>query len=385
MPVRVAPSSLRSPVNAVAPTAATPLDPVAGVAEGAKRTQSLDPDAFEARPGQASANAAAAPSPTPRGLPLGAWSFPADCAVAPLAATAEAPDGDALVRSLSDAVARCIASRPASDDALLADKLASFVFTDTARDFVAAVRRGERPLLSEINADPLAEAFAANGEKPVHAHMLTMNGRSSWGGVAVFCKELFPEGFYRTRALGNVAPGMLSKDSYQGEKSSLLFEQPYFRWQGDQFAFVLGDKDDNAALRLVDHLSAGREGSVTLWRGTSEAYDTPQELLTPGDGGLYAAGAMSGFGDGTASVMTTPDRKAAERWAHPTLVRFDFTAHELRQLVREGLLYAGIEYDYLELALLYDRDPESARGKGSVERMQVVETGSAPQKMQAAA
>lgn len=376
MSVRTLPSS-PLPCTAPRPSAAVPAavpTPSAREPSAALGRESAEGgDAFGGYGGQASlADLTAATGPAPRGLPLGAWSFPASTPVGPVAAAA-APSGESLVRSLSEAVARCIEARPESDDALLADKLASFVFTDTARDFVAAVRRGERPLLSEIDATSLGEAFATGGDKPVHTHMLTTNGRSSWGGVAVFRKDLFPEGFYRTRALGNVAPGMLAKDAYQGEKASLLFEQPYFRWQGGEYAFVLGDPGDNAALRLVEHLAPDDDAPITLWRGTSEAYDTSEELLTRGAGGLYAAGSMSGFGEGLASVMTTPDRGAAEQWAHPTLVRFDFTGQELRQLAHEGLLYAGIEYDYLELALLYDRDPRSARGKASVERMRAVE------------
>jgi hypothetical protein len=41
-------------------------------------------------------------------------------------------------------------------------------------------------------------------------------------------------------------------------------------------------------------------------------------------------------------------------------------------MAREGLLYAGIEYEYLEIALLYDRDPSKARGQDSLRRLQSV-------------
>ena len=38
-------------------------------------------------------------------------------------------------------------------------------------------------------------------------------------------------------------------------------------------------------------------------------------------------------------------------------------------MAREDLLYAGIESDYLEIALLYDRDPSNARGQDSLRRL----------------
>jgi hypothetical protein len=70
--------------------------------------------------------------------------------------------------------------------------------------------------------------------------------------------------------------------------------------------------------------------------------------------------------------MTTPDRAAAEGWAHPALLRFSFSADELKTLAQQGLLYAGIEYSYLEIALLYDRDPRSTRGHASLQRLETV-------------
>ena len=199
-----------------------------------------------------------------------------------------------------------------------------------------------------------------------------MNGRTAWGGMALFRNDVFPEGFYRTRASSSVAPHSLDKAQYSGKDFALLFEQPYFRWNGQSHDFHLGDKDDNANTRLIDHLIAQSGPQVDLWRGTQAAYDSVDVILTVGDDGRYRAGAMSTFGDDFGSVMTTPDRTAAEGWASPALLRFSFAADELKAMAREGLLYAGIEYEYLEIALLYDRDPSKARGQDSLRRLQSV-------------
>jgi hypothetical protein len=290
------------------------------------------------------------------------------------AATVAPPQlsGAQWVRSLSDAVVCCIRARPPSDDAQIADKLASFVFTDTAREFVAAVRRGEHPLLSEVSPAALERGLTGEASRPAFMHMLSMNGRTAWGGMALFRNDVFPEGFYRTRASSSVAPHSLEKAQYSGKDFALLFEQPYFRWNGQSHDFHLGDKDDNANLRLIEHLIAQNGPQVELWRGTQLAYDSVDEILTVGDDGRYRAGAMSTFGDDFGSLMTTPDRTAAEGWASPALLRFSFTADELKHMAREGLLYAGIEYEYLEIAVLYDRDPSKARGQDSVRRLQSV-------------
>jgi hypothetical protein len=280
--------------------------------------------------------------------------------------------GAQWLRSLSDAVVSCIRARPPSDDAQIADKLASFVFTDTARDFVAAVRRGEHPLLSEVSPAALERGLTGEASRPSFVHMLSMNGRTAWGGMALLRNDVFPEGFYRTRASSSVAPHSLDKAQYSGKDFALLFEQPYFRWNGQSHDFHLGDKDDNANTRLIDHLVAQSGPQVDLWRGTQAAYDSVDEILTVGDDGRYRAGAMSTFGDDFGSVMTTPDRTAAEGWASPVLLRFSFAADELKAMAREGLLYAGIEYEYLEIALLYDRDPSKTRGQDSLRRLQSV-------------
>ncbi len=280
--------------------------------------------------------------------------------------------GDQLVRALSKAVTRCIRARPTTDDNNIADKLASFVFSDAAREFVAAVRRGEEPVLSELSPAALEEGLSGDPTRPAYVHMLSMNGRTTWGGMALFHNDVFPEGFYRSRASSSLAPQALQKREYTGADVALLFEQPYFRWTGQDFAFCLGDKNDNANLRLVEHLVAQSGPQVALWRGTHTAYDSVEEILVAGDDGRYRAGTMSGFGDDFASVMTTPDRAAAEGWAHPALLRFSFSADELKTLAQQGLLYAGIEYSYLEIALLYDRDPRSTRGHASLQRLETV-------------
>lgn len=209
--------------------------------------------------------------------------------------------GGAMVRALSAAVARCSRARPASDDALIADQLASFVFTNTARDFADAVRRGEEPLPDEPSSTSLQHGRAQQ-QRPVHVHMLSLDGRTSWGGMALSRDDIGPE----------------------------------------------------------------------------TTCDSVDELLEHGDDGPVRAGAMSTFGDDFASVMTTPDRKAAESWANPTPLRFSFAGDEVRKLARDGLLYASVEFSSLDLALLYDRDPRSARGHGSLQRLQVVSPSSSP-------
>jgi hypothetical protein len=334
-------------------------------------------DAFERQRSMPAPLPVAARGAPVGGLPPGPWSFSSKAATGAAATSTSPPDGPALARALSDAITRCVRARPATDDALLVDKLSSFVFTDTARDFIAAVRRGESPQLTELPTNT-GSLDPADTRKPRQFHMLTLNGRTSWGGMACFHGDIFPEGFYRTRASISRAPLGLEKDRYIGADSSKLFEQPYFRWESGEFRFCPGDQQDNANLRIIEHLVAEQGEKVSLWRGTSDCYDTPAELRVVGDDGRYAAGGMSGFGDEFASVMTTPDRSAAENWAHPTLLRFEFTGAELKDLARQGLLYAGIEFSYVEMAFLYDRDPAGARGRSSVDRMTVAGRVEAP-------
>ncbi len=364
----------------------------AGIAASSSSTgpQVASSDGWQARPAvlpEASASSglpaglrAASASTSPAlnrfsGLALGGSRAGPTAGPTTTAAATVAPpplSGAQWLRSLSDAVVCCIRARPPSDDAQIADKLASFVFTDTTRDFVAAVRRGEHPLLSEVSPAALERGLTGETSRPSFVHMLSMNGRTAWGGMALFRNDVFPEGFYRTRASSSVAPHSLDKTQYSGKDFALLFEQPYFRWNGQCHDFHLGDKDDNANTRLIDHLIAQSGPQVDLWRGTQAAYDSVDEILIVGDDGRYRAGAMSTFGDDFASVMTTPDRTAAEGWASPALLRFSFAADELKAMAREGLLYAGIEYEYLEIALLYDRDPSKARGQDSLRRLQSV-------------
>jgi hypothetical protein len=336
------------------------------------------PDTFERGGRNTSAPPVAGNGATAGGRPLGPWSFAAPTATTTSTKNIEAvavdpPSGPALGRALAEAVARCVRSRPPSDDAFLVDKLASFVFSDTARDFVAAVRRGEEPELTEVptNVGSLAPADTAS---PHQFYMVTLSGKRSYGGMASWRGDIFPEGFYRTRATGDggTTPAAMQKEFYVGANASKLFEQPYFRWEDGRYEFRPGDGDDNANVRIVEHLAGGHGAKVSLWRGTQEAYDTPAELRVVGDDGRYGVGSMSAFGDDFGSVLTTPDRGAAEGWANPTLVRFDFSVEELKQLARDRLLYAGIEFSYVEVALLYDRDPRSPRGHDSVDRMTVV-------------
>jgi hypothetical protein len=257
-------------------------------------------------------------------------------------------------------------------DPLLVDKLSSFLFTDDAEAFVAAVRRGDDPPSLALPDAGLGKAFLGDPSTPAFFYMVTLNGRTSSGGMAMFEHDIFPEGFFRERTLASLAPMACRKIQYDGERAKLLLEQPYFAREGDGYVFKLGDVDDNATLRLVSHLAKRAGGSIDLWRGTGPAYDSAAEVLAVKADGRLGRGGMSGFGDGFGSLMTTPDRRVAEGWAEPTLVRVSFQPDELKDLAKAGLLYAGIEHGYVEMALLYARDPADARGHDSVARMERV-------------
>lgn len=341
-------------------------------------------DVFAGRAPQASRGAAEARTPAAPssgagaerpGLPLGPWSFRAanTDADAAVRSTDPAVVGAALARQLGEAVATCVRNAPPSTDATIVDKLSSFVFTDEAEAFVAAVRRGEEPPALELPAQGLGEAFLGDPSKPKFFSMVTMNGRSSSGGMVHFRGDIFPEGFFRERTLSERAPVGCQKVQYVGARAPLLFEQPYFAREGEGYVFKLGDKQDNATRRLVDHLVADAQGPIELWRGTSPAFDTAAEVLAVQDDGKIGAGSMSAFGEDFGSLMTTPNRSTAEGWAREAVVRLSFSADELNDLVEQGLLYAGIEYDYIEMALLYARDPKDARGHNSIARMERVD------------
>jgi hypothetical protein len=353
-----------------------PAPAVAAIAPPAARA--VEGDAFVGTGGRSSvAPSGGRPAPVgtsaPRGLPLGPWAFPAPAVAATAAAAADpATLGATLAHQLGEAAATCIRNAPPAMDPLLVDKLSSFLFTDDAAAFVAAVRRGDDPPPLDLPAAGLGKAFLGDPSTPAFFFMVTLNGRTSSGGMAMFEQDIFPEGFFRERTLASMAPVGCQKIQYHGERAKLLLEQPYFAREGDGYVFKLGDVDDNATLRLVSHLAARVDGSIDLWRGTRPEFDSAAEVLAVQADGRVGRGAMSGFGDGFGSLMTTPDRRAAEGWANPSLVRLSFRADELTDLAKAGLLHAGIEHGYVEMALLYARDPADPRGHDSVARMECV-------------
>lgn len=274
----------------------------------------------------------------------------------------DCPKGRELRDKAGAAFVAYISSARNTAEADLIDELASLIDTASAREIVQAVRAGRQIRFEDYLLDgcQFQDAWAANDanpSRPNYFYQLSA-GRMSHGGLVMFRHDIFPEGFYRTRAGDTTGlPAIFARRGFT--QRGQFFTQPYLKWENGTYVYHHATQQDNASARLIDLVLNGGQ-NLALYRGTSLAYDTKEELLRVGANGRIGCGAMSRFGSDFCSLMTTPDKEAAKGWASPRVISLAFTAAEAKSLVQQQLLYAGIEYDYLEIAPMFSNVPNQA-------------------------
>ena len=195
----------------------------------------------------------------------------------------------------------------------------------------------------------LARAINESASKPSHFYWLTGNGRTVFGGMALFKGDVYAEGFYRNRSSG-VDTALFPRKSYTQEE--LFLKQPWFEWNSGSKNFVA--KLGYPAERILTHLKREQGGSsLTLYRGTNVKFaDKATALAT-----------LNSFPFGTShgGIFSTPSFEKAMGWASPVVLTsrieldqlFGGTATSQTQNGTKPAVYVGIEFDYVEVAFLY--------------------------------
>jgi hypothetical protein len=195
----------------------------------------------------------------------------------------------------------------------------------------------------------LIRAINESMTKPSHFYWLTGNGRSSFGGMALYKGDIFAEGFYRNRSSG-VEGGLFARKKYDLEE--LMSQQPWFEWnpQAKKFTPRLG----SPGTRLVSHISIEQgANALTLYRGTNVKYaEKPAALATMNS---FA------FGNKFGGIFSTPSYDAAKGWSNPVVLTSRINPKNLIEsfapakadINRQGQVYTGVEFGYVEIAFLY--------------------------------
>jgi hypothetical protein len=195
----------------------------------------------------------------------------------------------------------------------------------------------------------LVRDINASMTKPTHFYWLTGNGRTSFGGMALYKGDVFAEGFYRNRSSG-VQGALFSRKAYGPEE--LFLKQPWFEWNSQSKKFIA--KLGNPSERILSHVVREQGGtSLMLHRGTTVKFAEKTSAL--------ATLNSFPFGASLGGIFSTPSFEDAKGWASPVVLS---SRLELNQLsgstlpVQSGnekipALYAGIEFNYVEVAFLY--------------------------------
>ncbi|MEN9529585.1 MAG: hypothetical protein RI932_1458 [Pseudomonadota bacterium] len=195
----------------------------------------------------------------------------------------------------------------------------------------------------------LIRAINKSLTEPSHFYWLTGNGRTSFGGMALYKGDVFAEGFYRNRASG-VEGSLFERKKYELEE--LMNKQPWFEWnaQTKKFSPRLG----SPGARLVAHISADQGmNAVTLHRGTNVKYSDKMSALGTLNSFL--------FGKNLGGIFSTPDYDAAKGWSNPVVLSSRINPKTLLEALtpqkadsnKTATVYAGVEFDYVEVAFLY--------------------------------
>lgn len=195
----------------------------------------------------------------------------------------------------------------------------------------------------------LIRAINESRTKPSHFYWLTGNGRTSFGGMALYKGDIYAEGFYRNRQSG-VDGSLFTRKKYGLDE--LMNKQPWFEWspQTKKFTPRLG----SPGARLVSHIAADQgTDAVTLYRGTNVKF---ADKLT-----ALATLNSFAFGNNFGGIFSTPSYDAAKGWANPVVLKSRLSPKSLSDAMaaqkpnspKSPLVYAGVEFGYVEVAFLY--------------------------------
>lgn len=227
-----------------------------------------------------------------------------------------------------------------------------FLFSDD----VGSVTRAS--LKSEVlngDACSLVRSINESMTKPSHFYWLTGNGRTSFGGMALYKGDVFAEGFYRNRAAG-VEGSLFARKKYSQEE--LLNRQPWLEWspQSKKFTARLG----SPASRIINHI-ADEQGAnaLTLHRGTNTKFADKSTALATLNSFL--------FGNNKGGIFSTPSYTDAKGWANPVVLSSRVNPKTLMEAAspqradnqKSPAVYVGIEFGYVEIAFLYEPGDKS--------------------------
>lgn len=211
-----------------------------------------------------------------------------------------------------------------------------------ADDATVAASGNLKPEILEGDSCSLVRAINESLKKPSHFYWLTGNGRTSFGGMALYRGDVFAEGFYRNRSSG-VDGSLFARKKYG--KEELLERQPWFEWSAQSKQFI--PKLESPAPRIFSHLIQNQNSEqLTLYRGTNTKFADKRTALATLNTFM--------FGTDFGGLFTTPSRSAAKGWASPVLLTTRISPKSLiAPSEKSSPVYVGVEFGYVEIAFLY--------------------------------
>lgn len=200
---------------------------------------------------------------------------------------------------------------------------------------VSALRRGSESDFWEsfqMNV-PLQWGLERSAVSPVH---LTRSGPSGIprGGLVVFKGDVFPEGYYRSRA------------SFLSLKS-LMSEAPWFEWNETTRKYTPKKSGSSEQILSSMFQLRGSGSTFTLYRGSG----VEDVIAPPLSRDPYRSGESE-----YQQVMyfSSPSLNTALVWSRPAVWSAEIPRQELLDAVRltEPVVYVGFEYAYPEIAFL---------------------------------
>jgi hypothetical protein len=209
------------------------------------------------------------------------------------------------------------------------------------------------------------------------------------GGIALYQGDVFLEGNFRTKLVLPLNPNSKKKSLRPGD---LVGEQPWFEWRAmdQKFAFHetgaqerlisrLPEKNamlyrggtpfDLALYRSIQRLRRSEVPLDSDWMELQKKKKSPRlEQETQAAPDLLARLSLEdrkALGDQLAEaywkdleeqkregIFLSPHQEGALGWAEPVLFKLPVNRESLLRHSRAGDLYAGVEYDYTEIAFL---------------------------------
>lgn len=149
------------------------------------------------------------------------------------------------------------------------------------------------------------------------------------GGSVVFHGNIFAEGYFRELKLAEKEGELTTKD--------LIKMEPWLQWHPDTQAYTLerGHMQDALLKPYV------KNGKIKIYRGLAAHQMDQIKRLQAGDKTALAE-LFSGTHD---AMFFTPDLFAAKKWADGYYIEITLNEADIENL------YAGIEYNYIEIAM----------------------------------